>query len=232
MALLVVKMYLKAKDLDDAWRKINVGCMTGKVPCKSISVSRHFIVDGEIICSVENKGCNLDLNNFGYQDRKLQLLYNKYFDQEQWDVFNNLVLSGKNTIYYFKSSKVYAGLPKANCLICLMYDNRNDEYTIVWRQTELLARFAADLVFLSKILLDKKLRLVILGAYQYIVVIYGIFKMNGVRFKKPKDEKYAKAVVMSKEFFPDHIDFEFYERWQPIKLVQKSYKRYLKRKES
>lgn len=72
----------------------------------------------------------------------------------------------------------------------------------------------------------------ILGAYQYIVVIYGIFKMNGVGFKKPKDEKYAKAVVMSKEFFPDYIDFEFYERWQPIKLVQKSYKRYLKRKES
>lgn len=143
-------MYLEAKNLGDAWRKINVGCMNGQIPCKSISIARHFIVDGEIICSVESKECDLDLNNFGYQDRKLQLLYNRYFNQELWDVFNNLVLSRKNAVYYFKSSKVYAGTLKSNCLICLIYDKENDEYVMVWRQTELLARFAADLVFFIK----------------------------------------------------------------------------------
>ena len=119
MALLVVKMYLKAKDLDDVWVKINVGCMTGKILCKSISAGKTTI-DGEIICCVDSERCSLDLNNFGYQDRKLQLLYNKYFDYDQWEVFNDLVLSGRSAIYYFKSSKVYAGLPKPNCLICLI----------------------------------------------------------------------------------------------------------------
>lgn len=55
--------------------------------------------------------------------------------------------------------------------------------------------------------------------------------MNGISFKKPKDSKYAKAVIRSKKFFPDDINFELYEKWQPIKLVQKSYKKYLKEKE-
>lgn len=226
-------MYLKAKDLDDVWVKINVGCMTGKIPCKSVSAGKTTI-DGEIICCVDSERCSLDLNNFGYQDRKLNLLYEKYFDYDQWEVFNNLVMSGRSAIYYFKSSKIYSGLPKPNCLICLIYDKQKDEFTVVWRQTELLTRFAADLVFLSKILQgkNKRLRLVILGSYQFMSIIYGVFKMNGVKFKRPKNEKYEKAILDSAKFFPDDADFEFYEKWQPIKLVQKSYKRYLKRKEN
>ena len=218
-------MNLKSKDLTEAWFVINSGCMTGKIPGRA-SLSQ-FDVSGEIILLSGSTKCKLNLNNFGYQDRKLMLLRNKYLDEESFSVFNESVKEGRKAMYYFKSSKVYSGKPKPNCLICIIYDNKKDEFTVVWRTTELLARFAADLVFLSEILLDKKIKLVILSSYQFTQVVYGVFKMNGVKFKKPKDINYKRSIIQSRDkFFLD--DSEFYESWQPIKLVQQSYRKYLK----
>lgn len=230
MALLVVKMYLKAKDLGDAWKKINVGLMSGEIPNKAYI--GKCVPDEPLVVLSETSKCNLNIECFGYGTRKLDMLKRKYFDEEEFNSFIGLVNNGKSAMYYFKSSKVYAGRKKPNCLICIIYESKKDLFSVVWRTTELISRFAADLIFLSEILKGKRVKLIILESYQYLQIIYGVFKMNGVGFKKPKDEKYAKAVLISKEFFPDHIDFEFYERWQPIKLVQKSYKRYLKRKEN
>lgn len=220
-------MKLCCTDLADVWKKINMMCASGEIP--GATTLNRYAVKEEIIAYCESTKCNLKITNFGYQDRKLGLLKNKYLDEEQFSAFEELVGDRKKAFYYFKSCKTYRNRPKPNCLICLLYDNTKDEYTVVWRTTELMARFAADLIFLSELLEDKKIKLAILDCYQFLEISYGIFKINGLRPKKPDNKKYIDAVNNSRNrFFLESS--ELYELWQPIKLVQQSYRKYMKRK--
>lgn len=213
---------IKCDNFSEVWKKINIGLMSGEIPNKACI--GKCVPDEPIVALSETSECDLNIECFGYGARKLDMLKKKYFDEEEFSNFMELVNNGKSAMYYFKSSKVYAGRKKPNCLICIIYESKKDLFSVVWRTTELIARFAADLIFLSEILKGKRVKLIILESYQYLQIIYGVFKMNGIKFIKPKDKKYEEAIIESKSrFFMPGCNL--YECWRPVYLVQKNYKK-------
>lgn len=215
---------MEFKDLREAWVWINTGLLNGNVSAK-ISGSSCKLSD-TLFLKVDTADCPIDLLTVGYTERKIKILESKYFDEDSYNDFVERVNKGRDSVYTFKSSKVYAGKPKPNCLLMISYNSNRKEYTVIWRTTELLCRFAADLIFLSRILeKNKTVNLILLGGYQYCEVLPGVFKMNGIKLYKPVNDSYARAIKNANDKFFLH-DSEPYENWRPIWLVQRNYKKW------
>lgn len=111
-----------------------------------------------------------------------------------------------------------------NCLLLISYHRVTQEYTVVWRTTELSQRWAADLFWISSLLPGKKLNLIIPYCYQTIQVWAGTAEALGLRpwsgkAKKRYKEvyKWARDLYYSEELSPDNLS-----TWSPVKISQKA----------
>lgn len=105
------------------------------------------LVPPPMVLEIDNSQWDLDLiplNKLGYSEHKIDLLIKNYHDNSGWDNFYprptkkrlGVVIKKRDVTYYFKKK------PKGeNCLILVSYHRVSKQYTVVWRTTELGARW-------------------------------------------------------------------------------------------
>jgi len=220
-------MYFKVDDLGQAYREVNIKIATGEIP--SIVASSHAIIAP---LTIKCLGASNDtkLQALGYTLKgKLSHLRSNYIDESLWTEFLikcDSARTGREVLYKFKQKSDYDGEPRDNCLLYISYNKSFNIMTTVWRTTELCARWGADLILLSQLFRNLDLReinLVLLHAYQELNVFPGIHEMNEFKVKTNSGERYNELFALNKSrYFPKELnENNMYEKWRPIKLVQK-----------
>lgn len=207
-------------NLEQAYLHINNGILTGKID--AVVSSSHAIIEPQLIkCTVTGKGLNLQ--QLGYTDAKIKKLRGTYIDEKAFVEFTQkcgLIKKGKEVLYKFKQKPPYAGKERENCLLYISYNSPFDTYTVVWRTTELAARWGADLHLIDNILpKGSTVQLMMLHGYQELNVLPGIAEMYNMKKPKTPCEKYKWVYNRAKQYYGNPI--EFYPQWRPIWLVQK-----------
>lgn len=175
----------------------------------------------------------LNLKGLGYTEKKINMLRNKYLDEEQFAKFANDIVEGKvkkAIIYNFKVSKIYAGLPIPNCLLNIVYNKNDNDLTIVWRTTETVSRLGGDLIFISQIF-DKynlskfRLNCYFEECYLFTATALAVYEMLGLKINlgNIKAEKTKKDLIKLKDLYFPSEGFPGFAKWCPVGLVQREY---------
>lgn len=187
-----------------------------------------------VVFTVEKPVVNkLNLKGLGYTEKKLNMLRNKYLDEEQFAKFANDIVEGKvkkAIIYNFKVSKIYAGLPIPNCLLNIVYDKRFNDLTMVWRTTEVVSRLGGDLIFISRLfeqygLSNIRLNVIFEQCFLFESTALAVYEMLGIKFdvNNIKSEKIKKSLIRFKDLYFPQEGFPGFAKWCPIGLVQREY---------
>ena len=125
-----------------------------------------------------------------------------------------VVVKKRDVTYYFKKK------PRGeNCLVLVSYHRVSKQYMVVWRTTELGARWGADLIWLSRLLPGEKLILVIPYSYQSSQVWMGISEMVGISPSPSKDK--LELWKWAKKYYPPDLSLDNLSTWSPVRVVQK-----------
>lgn len=222
---------LNYDSLGKAHRGLNLAIIHNEITHKV--AGPHSILP-PLVLRVKNTGLGkLSLPTLGYSTRKMNLLKRNYCDEPIENIKEGIESTsrGREYLYTFSSKKTYRDKPKPNCLLTLSYNQSFNTITIVWRTTELAARWGADLMLVGEIIDSLELKeeptiyLVLKHSYQELMVLPGIAELMGWTYDLGLSDKDFRRVFNRSlgNFYPPGLDENnLYEKWNPIKLVQKN----------
>lgn len=220
------------KNLDELYLEMNKEILYSDL--KEIQFKGQGVYKRNLVFTVEKPMVNkLNLKGLGYTEKKLNMLRNKYLDEEQFAKFANDIVEGKvkkAIIYNFKVSKIYVGLPIPNCLLNIVYNKNDNDLSVVWRTTETVSRLGGDLIFISR-LFDKynlskfKLNCYFEECYLFTATALAVYEMLGLKInlENIKAEKTKKDLIKLKDLYFPSEGFPGFAKWCPIGLVQREY---------
>lgn len=177
--------------------------------------------------------CNISLNKFAYTSNKWKHLLNRYFDYDKWVEFKERIvnITGNTFTFYFNQHTKHNG----PCLIGMVFTREKKSkpwngVKVLYRVTELQRRFAADLVFINRLLTDinstvenvnvSKVEFFFPYAYISGMFINGYLDYFGIDISELNKSDYWINEMLKKHnkyFLPDS---EIYTKYKSIERLQ------------